>query len=364
MASDKNKKSPTKVKKIPTSAFENFQLDLFQKFLCNTDDERSNLGNTIDLWDSIPKYSMSRQAQNKLRSSDGRLKLLKLNCKFGGRGYQVVIQPARIEVKDKETDTISEIDFYPSSNEELIEDALRKIASEQDQGFFDKFSYRSGAVFTLYMLREELAKRKHTRSFQEIILSLEILSKANIEINCDGDGDGVGFSSILPALAGVTRKDLEANAEAKWIAQFHPLVTRSIDELRYKQYNYDQMMSHSSQLARWLHKQLSTKFTYAAHGRTFDMLYSTIDRDSALLNGYKHARQGIQALDDAFSELEKNKVLMFYTKDVRRGSRNKIEDVSYTLTPSPEFVAAIRASNKRLSDGRKLSGEMSVLQIV
>jgi hypothetical protein len=40
------------------SALRNPQLDLFQNFLCNTDFERDQLSNTIDLWDSIPRYAM------------------------------------------------------------------------------------------------------------------------------------------------------------------------------------------------------------------------------------------------------------------------------------------------------------------
>jgi hypothetical protein len=63
----------------PTSAFENVQLNLFQSFLCNTEDERDQLSNTIYLWDSIPRYSVSRLAMTKLRSPEGTLKLLKLD---------------------------------------------------------------------------------------------------------------------------------------------------------------------------------------------------------------------------------------------------------------------------------------------
>lgn len=336
-------------KKLTATAFENTQLSLFQGFLCNTEEEKAQLSNTIDLWDSVPRYSVSRQAMTRLRSKDGNhLNLLKLDFHYRSKNWRAVIQPARIEIKDKSGEVI-EMDFYPSANEELVEDALRKIAADQQQGFFDKSSFRSGAVFSLHALRAELKRRGHTRSFQEILQSIYILAKSNIEIiNRDDSRDSIAISSYLPALAGVTRKDLEADPDAKWLAQFHPLVTQSIDQLTYRQYNYHQMMQHSTQLARWIHKQLAIKFTFAAIGKQFEMRYSTIYRDSALLNNYAEVRLAVKACDEAIAELAP-KVVMTSGKKVIRGDRQKIEDVIYTLTPSLEFVHAMKASNKRIN---------------
>lgn len=357
---DQPKARRRSTKKLTATAFDNTQLNLFQSFLCNNEDERSQLSNTIDLWDSVPRYSVSRQAMTRLRSKDGNhLNLLKLEFHYRQKNWRAVIQPARIEVMDKSGEVV-EMDFYPSANEELIEDALRKIAADQQQGYFDKNSFRSGAIFSLHALRAELKRRGHTRSFQEILQSLYILAKSNIEIvNRDDSRDSIAISSYLPALAGVTRKDLEADPDAKWLAQFHPLVTQSIDQLTYRQYNYHQMMQHSTQLARWIHKQLAIKFTFAAHGKTFEMRFSTIRRDSALLNNYAEAsiRLAVKAVDEAFAELTKNKVLMFSDKKVSRGERKKIEDVLYTLTPSLEFVHAMKASNKRLQLADERTGK-------
>jgi hypothetical protein len=98
--------------------FRNPQLDLFQTFLCNTELERDKLSNTIDLWDSIPKYSVSRQAMNKLRVNGGFLELLELEFKYRGKMLRVVIQPARIKEEDG-----TARDYYPGANEELVEDS-------------------------------------------------------------------------------------------------------------------------------------------------------------------------------------------------------------------------------------------------
>ena len=56
--------------KIPRPAkpeFENRQLMLFQNFLTNTEEERNRLSNLTDLWDNVPRYSISRQAMTETR---------------------------------------------------------------------------------------------------------------------------------------------------------------------------------------------------------------------------------------------------------------------------------------------------------
>lgn len=332
---------------LPTeNDFRNTQLDLFQSFLCNTAAERDQLSNTSDLWDSVPRFSVSRQAMNKMRTQDGFLNLLELNFNYRGTSLRAIIQPARVREADGTT-----LDYYPSANEELVEDALRKIATDQQKGFFDKPNYRSGVVFSLYMLREELKRRGHARSYQEIVRSLKILSGSLIEIQADNGQEVEAFtrSNYLPTLTAVSRRKLQEDPNAKWMAQFHPMVTHSIDALTYRQFNYHRMMSHSTQLARWLHKQLALKFTFASYTNLFEMLYSTVKRDSSLIN-YGRERAGIAALEAAFTELQEQSVLMRFEKQEITLARGKIDDVKFILYPSQEFIREMKAANKRATD--------------
>lgn len=331
----------------PTEAdFQSEQLDLFRFFLCNSEGERDRLSNTFDLWDSVPRYSISRQSMDKMRKTGTFPQLMSIPFHYRGREFKATIQPAWIQNRDN-----SIKGYYPSANEELTEDALRKIAAEQHNGYFDKPNYRSGVMFTLHMLREELSKRGHTRSYQEIVLSLRILARSSIEISAiDGqDGEGFTINPYFSGLSAVSRTVLAQDPEAKWIVQFHPLVTQSIDSLTYRQYSYAQMMGHSTQLARWLHKQLSLKFTFASLMTSFEIRFSTVKRDSYLLEGYKMLRQAVVALDLAFEELTRGGVLAAVQKTEIRGVRSKLEDVVYTLTASREFISQTKAANKRQS---------------
>jgi hypothetical protein len=95
------------------------------------------------------------------------------------------------------------------------------------------------------------------------------------------------------------------------------------------------------------------KFTFAAIGKTFKMMFSTIQRDSALLSGYKETRQAVVAVVESFEELKKSGLLLDFEKGNEvRGPRNKLEDVEFILTPSHDFVREVKAANKR----RQLAG--------
>jgi hypothetical protein len=99
----------------------NPQLSLFQNFLHNKEGERDHLSNAIDLWDGVPRYSVSQQAMNKSRENGAILRKHTAVFHYMKGSYECTISPARVSDLDGE-----ERDYYPSANEELIEDALRK----------------------------------------------------------------------------------------------------------------------------------------------------------------------------------------------------------------------------------------------
>jgi hypothetical protein len=155
------------------------------------------------------------------------------------------------------------------------------------------------------------------------------------------------MSPYLPSLVAVSKSRLREDPKAKWAVHFHPFVTRSIDQVTYRQYNYALMMKHKSQLARWLHRQLALKYTFAELTKPFEMRYSTVKRDSGLLNGYARERAAIEAMESAFEELKTADVLLSCTRKNMTGPRNKILDAVFILTPSIEFVTEVKAANKR-----------------
>lgn len=349
------KKTATNLKPIPPDAFANYQLCLFQDFLANTNDEKAQLGNVFDLWDSIPRFSISRKRQEEMRLPSGSLPICTIEFKYRGYEFRIQIRPARLI--DPVTGT--ETEYYPGAREELVEHALRKMAV--DDGFYDVAEFRSGCRFTLHQLRTHLEKQGHSLRYDELIEALDILSFSIINIQGETENTEISYTRMnyLSLLAKVSRKgnSLINNQESKWLVQFHPLITNSISNLTYRQFNYRRLMKCRSQLSRWLISQLVLKYTQASLTNSFIMRYSTIKRDSALLEGYKRERDAIAALDSSWNELKTLGVLTSYTKNEERGKRGKIEEVIYTIYPSPEFTSEQKASNRRLSDAKNAANE-------
>lgn len=145
------------------------------------------MSNTIDLWDAVPKYCNGRRKQARLRIN-GYLPTTQQDFLFKGKCFTVKIQPARVTVKGKE------IEYYPTAREGLVEDALRKLACEPGNGYYD--NVRSGVCFTLYQLRKELKKTGHTLSYYEVVEALDILSGSKVIIS-PTDGKALHKTSPL-----------------------------------------------------------------------------------------------------------------------------------------------------------------------
>lgn len=361
----------TRKKNVPQEAFTDRQLSLFQAFLTN-ELENDSLSNAIDLWDSVPRYSISRLKQNDMRSPDGILPIVTLEFRFRNKAFRAKIRPARIDAKSEDNKPLKDdkgnpktVEYYPSAREELVEQALRKIAAETNAGFYDRADKSSGVAFTLHRLRQELADRGHSMTYENIVESLEILHYSSIAItdmDLDPNAEGEISQPYFPTFARVNKKTRAADPEAKWFVQFHSFVAYSIDKIAYRQFNYQRLMRCKTQLARWLLGQLVIKFTQASLMATFEMRYSTILRDSNLLNGYKRTRDGIAALDEAWDHLREVGALYFTKKTEERAARGKLADIVYTLTPSREFVAEQKAANKRAADARRTAERLQLGQ--
>lgn len=341
-----------KVKAPPSAeSFENTQIDLFQQFLCNTQEQRKSLSNTIDFWDHVPKYCYSQVAQNKLRTKEGFLPKAHKSFMCFGKKYELAIAP-ELMIDERGNNKA----FYPSANEGLVEDALRKIAAQQQHGFYaNQNDGSAGVVFTLYQLREELKKTGHSRSYQELVKSLLILAGSNLEIIPE-DKSGIIKSNYISSLAMVTRAKLKEDPNSKWIVEFHPLVRESMRSITYRQFNYQQMMSFKSHLARWMYKKLAHYYTNASLTTPFVMSFENIRRESGMLDR-ERTNNAIQELEAVFEELKEKSVFMSVTRNRPKGSKKKITDILYSATPHPEFIKCIKASNKRQSDLRTLQIE-------
>ena len=324
-------------------SFQARQIDLFQNFLVNSDYQKIPLSNTIELWDVLPKYAVSPAQQDKMRTKEGLLPLLEREVSFFGNEYAIYIKPALLSDEKGRA-------YYPSNSEELIEDCLRKIATVQDQCFFDQGHSHCGVKFTLHQLRLELKNQGHARSYQQVLKSLTILAGADIEIRMK-NRKAVSFDKYL-SLAGFSRETRLDNPDSMWVAYFHPLVYQAMANVDYRQFNYQLMMALKPQLARWLYKRLAHYYTNAGLLSPLRMTLLDIQRESGMLTRIRTGNAVIE-LEEIFQALINENVFKNYEKikDIR-GPKNKIVDVEYLVSPHPEFIKSVKAANRRQADDK------------
>jgi hypothetical protein len=322
------------------------QLSLFQTFLPSSD----KYSNTIELYDAIPKFSTKRLMSKKRIGPEGQevfLPTLEREFKYKDTTYILKMKPARTTNKKKE-----EIEYYPSEREELVEEALRKIACDPLNGAY--IGLLAGVQFTMYELREELRKRGHSISLDDLKRSLLICRSVGLSITERGGDETIMDSSIFPLVVISSRKNWRADPKgSRCFVQFNPLVTASIEALTFRQFDYETLMSYKMQLSRWLHKRLYHNYINAGMLNTYHFRLSSVKRDSSLLNN-ERISQDIKYLERSLEELAEKNVIWGFDKEVRRGGRNnRIADVLYTLKASMDFIKEMKAANAHHADIQK-----------
>jgi len=332
MSDKNNKRTP------PEVATESVQFDLFKSFLTNDENEVSN---AIEMWETIPKYFFTPQQVKKLRTSDGLANPFKWEFNYKGMSSAAVIQPALIEQEDG-----SYLAFFPSVTEELVEEALKKILADQNHGIHDVDNVETWVRFSLRMVQRELKARGRTRSNPEVKHAIEVMSKCNISFQ--QNGKEVWNGTILQDLVTVGREDYLADADSHHAARLPLFITRSINKLDYRQFNYGRLMGCNQQLSRWIYKKLIHRFKQASLTTQYHFSFSSLANESGLLQQASDTKNR-QKVIDALDELKSCGVLYGYKIEQKKEGR-AVTDVVYHVAPASEFIAEQKAANKRASN--------------
>ena len=319
-------------------SIKSIQYDLFSQFVTN---DSSSVSNTVELWESIPKYFFTPGKVKKLRTIDGLAKPYKWEYLYNGLPCVVKIQPALIE-----EGMGSYKAYFPSITEELVEEALKKIFTDQQCGIHDPQKVESWVRFSLSMIQRELAARGRERNRNEIKHAIEVMSSCVITFY-NGEKE-VWKGSILQDLVTVGREEYLADADAQHVARLPLFISHAINHLEYRQFNYDRLMSCNEQLTRWIYKRLVNRFRQASFMNEYHFMYSDIEQSSGLLQQTTEGKNR-QKVKSALDELQERGVLLKYETDERKEER-KITDVKYTLWATGDFVSEQKAANKRAGD--------------
>lgn len=331
----KQRKSP---KRPPELQIENFQLNLFSQFVTN---DISEVSNTVEIWESIPKYFFTPRQVTKLRTDDGLAKPYQWEYKYNNTPCMIKIQPALIEQEHGNFKA-----FFPGITEELVEETLKKILTVQNCGFHNTESTETWVRFTLRMVQRELKARGRSRSITEIKHAIEVMSSCILTFYKEGKETWKG--SILQDLVTVDREEYIADTDSHHICRLPLFISHAINQLEYRQFNYDRLMSCDEQLTRWLYKRLINRFRQASYITDYSIMYSEIKKNSGLLQQNRE-RDNREKVVSAFDELQEKGVILFYETDDRKKGRS-ICDVKYTIKAAPDFIKEQKAANKRAND--------------
>jgi hypothetical protein len=317
----KDTKFPERIKKFKKME----QMSLFQIVT-----QPSKYSNTIHLYDAIPKYDRWNNSKVAIRQEP-----LHREFVFDKHEYQVDIIPARIEGKDG-----IYRDHFPGNREEIVEDALRKLATD-GKGFY--LDNKAGVVFTLTELQNELKRSGHDLNINQIKEALAICSRTHIELS-NADGTSVISSNIFESLGMSTRAEwLKTSGDARCFVRFNILVDRCIREGTFRQYDYVTCMSYKKIMARYLHKRLAHIFTQASVTQTFTIKVTTLIRESGG-KFYKSLATNIREIKKALDEMIDKETVHKYQIDNTYNGR-KIIDGMITIVTAPKFnYAAKRAT--------------------
>ena len=230
---------------------------------------------------------------------------------------------------------------------------MKKIFTIQNQGIHDVRNAESWVRFSLRMIYKELKSNGRTRSIEEIKHAIDVMSKCNI--THQEHNKEIWSGGILQDLITVDRKEYVADAKSQHVARLPLFVSKAINQLDYRQFNYERLMSCNEQLSRTIYKRLINYFTYASFTTDYHFMYSDL-KNTGLLQQATEAKNRQKAIS-ALEELVKKNVLKSYTADsAAYKDGKKIIDVKYTVWPSQEFIKEQKAANKRNSDN-KISAE-------
>ena len=234
---------------------------------------------------------------------------------------------------------------YPSKREELVEDALRRLATTEKGVFLDD---RAGVTFTLYQLQQELKKSGHDYNIRQLKDSLYICAKTTVTVTT-ADGKAVLISNMFETLGLQNREDWKGTGtKQKAFVRFNSLVSESIKAGNFRQLDYETAMSYTSVIARQLHKRMSHHFTQASITTRYDIRLSTIIRDFGLAE-YARPSLNLSYVLKALDEMKGKGVVLSYEveKTLDHSNRRKLLDAKFTLTPHPFFGVEARKINDR-----------------
>ncbi|WP_304526866.1 hypothetical protein [Halomonas sp. I5-271120] len=312
----------------------------FQGVIANSDAERDKLSSLFTAWENIPKYNGSA-ISGIGSSSSSDLDIVNHKFSHDGDEYEMVLTPAKLQ--EQQGNVLTKVEYYPGLTEELVEMVLVKMAMDETDLYDDpnlSAGRAYGVSFSLSGLRAALTAEKKTRSYAEIVRSLNILNKCSLELRINGVKSA--SAPIFPELFSSTERGHKpTDPSGRWAVRFHPLISMAISNRNYRQYNIKRLLCTDSKAALFLSKMVLTQARNLAKEIPFRISYQEFVRHSGELN-YTRRSDGIRKFKAIINSLIKQGTLSEANYREIRGWRNRIEDLEVELFGSKDLISEIK----------------------
>ncbi len=301
----------------------------------------------VALYDLAPRFSFVQGTDG-----DSRKLILEREFTFAGGRYRITLKPTRIKNADG-----TEVDKYLSEREQIVEEVIRRLACKRDRLTLEPVAIRGKGsargqftvrfAFSIYKVRKELERVKHTLAFQQVVEAIQVLNEVRITIqDLDAKGSPLLSAPAFPVMG--LRRDGDTDTET--FVEFNPLMADAIRSLSFQQFDYETLMKIPDPISRWLFKRLHVDIA-ATKQNVQRLSANDIRRDSGMAER-KKTRGMFDRIVKAVDILVQHGVVEgLEARSVMQG-RKKV-DVVFTMCATPDFNAKIHGSNRVLAENHR-----------
>ena len=301
-----------------------------------------NYSNTLEIYDLAGKFLYDKHNKYLRSASAEETEFTRLTSY---RDVELKISVTAANIERTKNGKRERVFVFPGAREEIIEDVLRKLATERRAQAYEATTGSNagtkfvGIAFTLYEIYEELKRVGKSYSYAEIREALEIMNRSNLAIqSLDNSIDLSAPFFPIKAIADKANKK-----DTKSFVCFHPMVTDAILTLNFRRLNYAKALSFKRHYTRLTYKRLSHRWIQASPGKPYTILLSTLIK--AMKDPYKNTYQDKALFKDVMDDLVNEDVLERYEMVAKKEGK-KIIDWRFELYASNTFAKQIAANNK------------------
>jgi len=300
-----------------------------------------NYSNTLEIYDLAGKFLYDKHNKYLSKASADETEFTRITT-YRDMELKISVTAANIErVKDGKKQRVF---VFPGAREEIIEDVLRKLATERRAEAYQATTGTNagskfvGIAFTLYEVYEELKRVGKSYSYAEIREALHIMNRSILSIqSMDNSVDlSAPFFPIM-AIAERSKKDTRS------FVCFHPMVTEVILSLNFRRYNYAKALEFKRHYTRLTYKRLCHRWTQASPGKPYNILLSTLI--IAMKAPYTNLYQDKALFKEVMDDLVAEDILERYEMTPKKEGK-KIIDWRFDLYASNAFAKQIASNNK------------------